>query len=119
MARAAHALVALPLVAASLTTPQMLHAETVYEFATSCHEDELAECFNHVRDALDRVKAKGQGQAFCMPRSWGMMDSPFSEYPVSLLDHIRLALSAARFGKAEQSADSAISEVLAKIYPCD
>ena len=118
MRRSACALTTL-IMAAALSVPQVLRAETVYEFATNCHENELAKCFELIKERLDLVKAKEQGHAFCMPGAWGMMDFPFSDYPVSILEHIRLSLSAARFGNAEQPVESAITDIIAKIYPCD
>jgi AraC-like DNA-binding protein len=102
-----------------LSVPSVLRAETVYEFAAGCHEDELAKCFDLIRAELDRLKAKEQGRSFCLPRAWGLDDYPFSQYPLSVLEHIRLSLSAARFGNAERPVDDAISEILAKIYPCN
>lgn len=103
----------------AIAEPHPLRAETVYEFAVNCHEDELAQCFDRIRERLDRVKAKQQGHAFCLPRAWGMPEYLGNGYPVSILEHIRLSLSAARFGKAEEPVDDAISDILKRIYPCE
>ena len=94
-------------------------AETVYEFATACHEDQLNTCFNLIRDRLDRLKAKEQGRAFCLPRAWGTPGYITSGYSISVLEHIRLSVSAARFGKAEEPVDIAMRDILKAIYPCE
>jgi hypothetical protein len=71
-----------------------------------------------LRERLDRVKAKQNGRTFCLPRAWDMPEY-ISGYPVSVLEHVRLSLSAARFGKAEQPVDEAIGDILKAIYPCE
>jgi hypothetical protein len=106
-------------VALGLVAPSALRSETVYEFATSCHEDQLNTCFNLIRERLDRLKAKEQGRAFCLPRSWGTPGYISSGYPISVLEHIRLSVSAARFGNAEEPVDLAMRDILKAIYPCD
>jgi serine/threonine protein kinase HipA of HipAB toxin-antitoxin module len=56
-------------VALAFIAPSAARAETVYEFAITCHEDQLNTCFNLIRDRLDRLKANEQGRTFCLPRS--------------------------------------------------
>ncbi len=99
--------------------PQIARAETVYEFAINCQEEQLATCFDLIRDRLTEVKDRGQGRAFCAPRIWGMQNAPFGDNTLSVIEHIRLTLSAARFGKAEMPVDDAISDILKTIYPCE
>ena len=106
-------------VALGVVMPSAVRAETVYEFAAACHEDQLNTCFNLIRDRLDRLKAKEQGRAFCLPRAWGTPGYITSGYPISVLEHIRLSVSAARFGKAEEPVDIAMRDILTKIYPCE
>jgi hypothetical protein len=103
----------------ALAPPNTARAETVYEFSSHCHEDHLLACLDQIRELVTRVKARDQGRVFCAPRAWGMENYPFSDYPLSVLEHVRLSLSAARFGKAEMPVDDAISDILKAIYPCD
>jgi hypothetical protein len=100
-------------------TAQPLSAETVYEFAVTCHEDQLRACFDRIEERLDRVKAKEQGRAFCIPRAWGSPYFISTGYQVSILEYLRLGLSAARFGRAEQPVEDAIRDLVKQIYPCD
>jgi hypothetical protein len=79
----------------------------------------LRGCFDKIKDRLDRVKAKEQGRSFCIPRIWGAHYYVSSGYPVSILEHIRIGLSAARFGKSGQNVDDAIRDIVRDIYPCD
>ncbi len=107
------ALAALPL-AMSTAAP----ADTVYEFDARCRESRLGVCFNMIEDRLDRLKRTGQGRSFCLPRAWGSVQFESVSYPVSLLEHVRLALSAARFGAAGRPVDEKITSIVAEIYPC-
>jgi hypothetical protein len=108
--------VAFLLVAAA---PEALRAETVYEFAVNCRKEQLARCFSLITERLNILKAKGQGHAFCLPRAWGNPDFMASGYPVSFLEHVRLSLSAARFGNAEAPVEDALRDIVRGVYPCD
>ncbi|HEX2841716.1 hypothetical protein [Hyphomicrobium sp.] len=94
-------------------------AETVYEFALSCQQEKLATCFARVESHLDRLKAAEQGRSFCMPNFWGGPLILSAGYPVSVLEHVRLAVSAARFGSAGRNVDDAMRDIVAGIYPCE
>ncbi len=94
-------------------------AETVYEFARSCKQEELATCFALIESHLDRLKAAEQGRSFCMPSFWGGPLILSVGYPVSVLEHVRLAVSAARFGSAGRDVDDAMRDIVAGIYPCE
>lgn len=103
--------------AASAPTP--LHAETVYEFVMTCRRVDLSTCFNRISDGLDRVKVKDDGTAFCLPRAWAGPGFITSTYPISLLEYVRVGLSASRFGKADEPVEGALRDILKDIYPCD
>jgi len=94
------------------------HAETVYEFVSFCKAETLARCFNLIGNRLDRLRAVEQGRAFCLPRVWGATMVTSESYPVSVLEHVRLALSAARFGKAERPVEEQMKTIIAEVYPC-
>ncbi len=94
-------------------------AETVYEFAIDCNKVQLPACIDHIRERLDVIKAKEQGRAFCLPRAWGSPGYIKSGYPISVLEHVRISVSAARFGKSEMPVEDAMRDILAQIYPCD
>lgn len=103
----------------ALVAPQTLRAETVYEFAVNCREEQLARCFSLITERLNIVKAKEQGHAFCLPRAWGNPNFMASGYPVSFLEHVRLSLFAARFGNAEEPVEDAMRDIVRGVYPCD
>ncbi len=94
------------------------HAETVYEFVSLCKAETLSGCFNLIEKRLDRLRVAEQGRAFCLPRVWGATMVTSESYPVSVLEHVRLALSAARFGKAERSVEKEMTTIIAEVYPC-
>jgi AraC-like DNA-binding protein len=94
-------------------------ATTVYEFALNCREDALSSCFGRISKHLDRLKAGHQGESFCMPRVWGATSTEGEGYPVSVLEHLRLGLSAARFGNAGRDVDDVLRELAAGLYPCE
>jgi hypothetical protein len=52
-------------------------------------------------------------------RAWGTPGYITSGYPISVLEHIRLSVSAARFGNAEEPVDIAMRDILKAIYPCE
>lgn len=94
-------------------------SETVLEFVGGCRESELGPCFERIRSELDRLKSSQQGRAFCLPRAWGATMFESTSYPVSVLEHIRLGMSAARFGDAGRSADDMMVQIVATVYPCE
>lgn len=118
MGRASSAL-KLSVAAMSIAAAQPARAETVYEFIVQCHEDNLGPCYSRIRERLKQAKAKGNGRGFCLPPAWGMPDYLSSGFPISLIEHIRLSLSAGRFGDADQPVDDAITGILKTLYPCD
>ena len=71
MGRALSAL-KLSVAAMAIAGAQPARAETVYEFAVQCHENDLGPCYDRIRERLDQVKAKENGRSFCLPRAWGM-----------------------------------------------
>ncbi|MEG6507774.1 hypothetical protein V6C03_02215 [Methyloligella sp. 2.7D] len=99
--------------------PLPAHAETVYEFSRSCKALPLHLCFKAIAGLVDQAKQDGQGRAFCMPEVWVTPGDVTRSYPVSLLERLRVSLSAARFGRAEMPAEEALQETLAEIYPCE
>jgi hypothetical protein len=110
---------ALPVVLAiGLTLGGHAQAETVYEFVLDCKSKTLARCFNLIEQRLNRMRAIEQGRAFCLPRVWGAAMVTSESYPVSVLDHVRLGLSAARFGAAERPVEERMKAIIAEIYPC-
>jgi hypothetical protein len=94
------------------------HADTVYEFALQCRAASLGSCFALIDERLERLEARDKRQRFCVPRAWGVSMFASVRYPVSLLDHVRLAMSAARFGHAGSDADETLLEIMARVYPC-
>lgn len=97
----------------------LARAQTVYEFVSTCRADDLGACFTQIEDHLDRLKTVEQGLSFCLPRAWGATMYESVGYPVSVLDHVRLGLSAARFGNAGRPADDVIKDIIGKVYPCN
>lgn len=106
------------LLALAVLSPADARAETVYEFISQCREEKLGDCFNQIESHLDRIRLVEQGRAFCLPRVWGPTMADSSSYPVSVLEYVRLGLSAARFGSSARPADDVMGEVLGRIYPC-
>jgi len=93
-------------------------AETVYDFVTACKNRELRACFDLIEERLNTLKLRQQGRAFCLPRSWGASFVESTSYPVSVLEHVRVGLSAARFGKAEKPVEDAMQDILSRTFPC-
>jgi hypothetical protein len=104
--------------AVCLATCGRASAETVYEFVSYCRSESLAHCFNLIEKRIDRLRVTEQGRAFCLPRVWGATSVTSESYPVSVLEHVRLALSAARFGKAERPVEEQMKSIIAEVYPC-
>lgn len=101
-----------------ILAPTVARAESVYEFVVQCREDQLTRCFNLIEERLDGLKASEDGRAFCLPKAWGSSLFHNVGYPVSVLEHVRLRMSASRFGGAERPADIVLGEILGGIYPC-
>lgn len=101
-----------------LLAPNGVRAETVYEFAVQCREDQLSRCFNLIEERLDTLRASEDGHTFCLPKAWSASLFQAVGYPVSVLEHVRLRMSASRFGNAERPADTVMGEILGGIYPC-
>lgn len=102
-----------------LLSSRSANAESVYEFGARCRTASLGGCFAVIQDRLERLEARDRRQRFCVPRAWGVSMFASVRYPVSVLDHVRLAISAARFGHAGSDADELLLEMMARIYPCD
>jgi hypothetical protein len=95
-----------------------VRADTVYEFVSQCQEADLGDCFNRIGERLDQIKSKQNGNAYCLPRAWGATMFESMSYPVSVLEYVRLGLSAARFGQADWETNVVMGRILGEIYPC-
>jgi len=107
------------LVALSVTLfPRSANAESVYEFVSECRHDRLADCFYRIAQRIKQLNASG-ARRICLPESFGggMFDS--GVLPVSLLEEVRVHLSAAQFGRAEVNVDDVMSGIVNGIYPCN
>ena len=93
-------------------------SETVYEFVSQCRQEQLGDCFYQIDARLERLNA-GTDRRVCLPQAFGATMTYNGAVPVSLLEHVRLGLSAARFGNAEQDVDDAITAIVNRIYRCD
>lgn len=98
--------------------PVTARAEPVYDFVSNCREEQLADCFHQIEQRLNRLNS-GSNRRVCLPRAFGATMFESVGIPVSVLEHVRLALSAARFGKSQHDVDTVISEIVAGIYPCE
>jgi hypothetical protein len=94
------------------------HAEAVYEFVKHCRDEKLGHCFNRIATRLSDLDT-GANRRICLPRSFGGTMVESGVIPVSLLEHVRLKLSAARFGDAGSDVDAVIARIVNGIYPCD
>ncbi len=92
-------------------------AEPVYDFVSKCEAASLGACFARIRTELDRLRAREDQHAFCLPFVWGGF-VPSTTYPVSILDYMKLRLSASRIGRAGDPADVVMRDVLAEMFPC-
>ncbi|HYD14985.1 MAG TPA: hypothetical protein VEA77_01155 [Hyphomicrobium sp.] len=102
-----------------LLSARSANADTVYEFGAHCRAASLGSCFALIEERLERLEARDQRQRFCVPRAWGASMFASVRYPVSVLDHVRLAMSAARFGHAGSDADELLLEIMGRVYPCE
>ncbi|MEI9901424.1 MAG: hypothetical protein WDN31_16255 [Hyphomicrobium sp.] len=96
--------------------PRPACAEAVYEFVTHCRQESLGDCFGLISERLDLLNGDAD-RRICLPRSFGgaIVDS---SVPVSLLEHVRVKLSAARFGHAGSDVNDMIARIINDIYPC-
>ena len=92
-------------------------AEPVYEFVAHCRAEKLGHCFHRIGARLTGLDT-GPNRRICLPTSFGGMLSA-DVIPVSLLDHVRLNLSAARFGNSGTEVDDVIVRIVNRIYPCN
>jgi hypothetical protein len=92
-------------------------AETVYEFISGCRQDRLADCFYRIAERLKQLNTSG-ARRVCLPESFGGGIYDSGVLPVSLLEEVRVHLSAARFGRAEVNVDDVMSGIVNGIYPC-
>lgn len=98
--------------------PVTVHTETVYEFVAHCGPDELSPCFNRIEERLIELMQKEGGRAFCLPGGFAAGMLKDEGVPVSILEYIRVGLSAARFGRAERPVDEVITDIVSTVYPC-
>jgi hypothetical protein len=103
-------------VAAATRAPAQ--AATVYDFVIGCREERQMECLKAIEERIVRLRETENERSFCLPRAFGATMFQSLHIPISLLDYVRLGLSAARFGKAKREVDDVIREILAGIYPC-
>jgi hypothetical protein len=94
------------------------HADDVYEFVKQCRDEKLSQCFYRIGTRLSALNA-GANRRICLPRTFGGTMVESGVIPVSLLEHVRLKLSAARFGDAGSNADDVIARIVNALYPCD
>ena len=92
-------------------------AEAVYDFVAQCRGEMLGHCFNRIGTRLTGLNTS-PNRRICLPVSFGGMLAN-GVIPVSLLEHVRLKLSAARFGDSGTDVDIVIARIVNGIYPCD
>ena len=92
-------------------------AEPVYDFVERCRAEKLGYCFDRIGTRLTGLNT-GPNRRICLPLSYGGMVLG-SVIPVSLLDHVRLKLSAARFGDSGTEVDDVIVRIVNGIYRCN
>ena len=92
-------------------------AEPVYEFVAHCRAEELGHCFHRIGTRLTGLDA-GPNRRICLPLRFGGILAE-GVIPVSLLDHVRMKLSAARFGDSGTEVDDVIVRIVNGIYPCN
>lgn len=96
---------------------QTARAEPVYEFVKHCKEETLGHCFFRIQERLTYLNS-GAVNRVCLPRTFGSTLVHTASVPVSVLDHVRLGLSAARFGSAGDEVDDVIVRIVGAIYRC-
>lgn len=110
-------LLAVALALSLLLCPPPARAEPVYEFVAHCRKDRLGDCFALIGERLGQLDSAGKRRV-CLPRRFGGTLLENGVLPVSLLEYVRINLSAARFGHAEADADDVMARVINDIYPC-
>ena len=93
-------------------------ADAVYEFVKQCRDEKLGQCFNRIGTRLSALNI-GTNRRICLPGTFGGKRVESGVIPVSLLEHVRLKLSAARFGDAGSDVDAVIARIVNALYPCD
>ena len=101
-------------VTVALLLARPAQGETVYDFVALCRAEQLGHCFNRISTRLDALNS-GVNRRICVPRSFAAITGVI---PVSLLEHVRLKLSAARFGNAGSEVDDVIAHIMNEIFPC-
>jgi hypothetical protein len=101
----------------ALVLARPAQAEPVYEFVAHCRAEKLGHCFHRIGTRLTGLNT-GPNRRICLPLSFGSMLSS-GVIPVSLLDHVRLKLSAARFGDSGTEVDDVIVRIVNGIYRCN
>lgn len=96
---------------------QPAQAEPVYEFVRTCKEEPLGHCFFRIQERLSYLNREAV-RRICLPRAFGATFVHSVSIPVSLLEHVRLGLSAARFGEAGDDVDDVIAKIVGTIYHC-
>jgi hypothetical protein len=100
-----------------LPAPGGARAETVYEFVRQCRQQQLGDCFAVINARLGHLN-EGRDRRICLPRAFGGIMLGRGVVPVSLLEHVRVKLSAARFGHAGAETDDVITDIIGALYPC-
>ena len=102
-----------------LLAPRPSQAEPVYDFVVNCRAQSLGMCFHIISERLSHLRSTDPDQRICLPRFFGatMVDS--GVIPVSVLEYVRLRLSAARFGHASADVEVVMASIVGSIYPCD
>lgn len=95
-----------------------VRAEAVYEFVKHCREERLGDCFSLINARLNRLN-EGRERRICLPRAFGGIVLDGGVIPVSVLEHVRVKLSAARFGRAGAETDDVMVGIVNAIYPCN
>ena len=98
----------------ALLLAQPAQGETVYDFVALCRAEQLGHCFNRIDARLEALNT-GSNRRICLPRSFAAITGVI---PVSLLEHVRLKLSAARFGNAGSEVDDVMVRIINDVYAC-
>lgn len=111
-------LAAIVLALCALCPAPAARAEPVYDFVTNCRHQRLGDCFALINERLN-VLNSGAHPSICLPRAFGGLMLGDGVVPVSLLEHVRVKLSAARFGHSGDDANATIASIINRIYPCE
>jgi len=91
--------------------------EALYEFVSHCRDEQPGRCYDRIGKRLNSLNA-GAEKRICLPQSFGGIMLDGGVIPVSLLEHVRLKLSAACFGAAGADVDDVMAAIINGIYPC-